>query len=88
MSQSPFRLLSRSYSCQLLTRNQYVLIRAQLLKKLQNNGSVTEEDLIKITEKINGKPAQEIRNAYSGSDWIIILLGVIAALVLAYVLYN
>ncbi len=86
--QSPFRTLSRFYSSQMLTRDQYLLIRTQLLKKLQSEGNVTEEDLKKITDNAYGKPTQEAKISYSPSDWIIISLGVIAAIVLAFVLYN
>lgn len=86
--QSPFRLLSRSYSNQVVTRDQYVLIRNQLLKKLQSEGNVTEEDLEKITNVACGKSTQDVEKKYSSYDWIIISLGVIAAIVLAFVLYN
>ncbi len=86
--QSPFRTLSRFYSSQMLTRDQYLLIRTQLLKKLQSEGNVTEEDLKNITDNAYGKPTQEAKISYSPSDWIIISLGVIAAIVLAFVLYN
>ncbi len=87
-SRSPFRLLSKTYSNQILTRDQYVLIRTHLLKKLQSDGSVTEEDLKKMTDIAQGKSTEDVEKSYSSSDWMVISLGLIAAIVLAFVLYN
>lgn len=87
-SQSPFRLLAKTYSNQLLTRDQYVQIRTQLLKLLQSKGSVTEDDLRKLTNFAQGKSTPKVEKSYSSSDWIIIVLGLFAALVLGFILYN
>lgn len=85
---SPFRLLSKSRSNQLLTREQYVKIRNELLKILQTKGTVSENDLKKITDKMKDKSQPRVDKGYSSSDWIIIALGLIAALVLGFILYN
>lgn len=87
-NQSPFRLLAKTYSSQLMTRDQYILARAQLLKILQSKGTVTEDDLRKIISGSEDKSSPTVEKSYSHSDWIIITLGLIAAIVLAYVLYN
>ncbi len=87
-SQSPFRLLAKTYSHHLLTREQYVQIRTQLLKKLQIQGIVTEEDLKIMTDAAFGKSKPNIEKTYTYVDWIIITLGLIAAVVLAFVLYD
>lgn len=87
-SQSPLRLLAKTYSNQLLTRDQYVQIRTKLLKLLQKNGTVTEDDLRKLTNLAQGKSTPKVEKTYSSSDWIIIVLGLLAALVLGFVLYN
>lgn len=87
-NQSPFRLLAKTYSSQMLTRDQYILARAQLLKTLQSKGTVTEEDLRKIANGNQDKSSPTVEKSYSSSDWVIISLGLIAAIVLAYVLYN
>lgn len=87
-SDSPFRLLAKTYSNQLVTRDQYVSIRTQLLKELQSKGHVTEDDLRKLTDIDDGKPDPSVEKTYSSSDWIIITLGLIAAIVLGFVLYN
>ena len=42
---SPFRLLAKTYENDLISRAQYVEIRAQLLKKLQARGKVKRSDL-------------------------------------------
>ena len=85
---SPFRLLSKTRSNQILTREQYVKTRNELLKILRTRGSVTEEDLQKITDKRRDKSHPKVEKDYSSSDWVIIALGLIAALVLGIVLYN
>ena len=85
---SAFRLLSKTRSNQILTREQYVAARNELLKILQTRGSVTEQDLRKITDKMKDKSQPKVKRGYSSSDWIIITLGLIAALVLGVVLYN
>lgn len=85
---SPFRLLSKTRSNQILTREQYVKTRSELLKILRTRGTVTEEDLQKITDKMRDKSQPKVEKGYSSSDWIIIALGLIAAVVLGVVLYN
>jgi len=85
---SPFRLLTKTYANHMLTREQYVKIRGQLLKKLQNSGKVTEEDLKNFTDITYGNISPPPEKSYSSSDWIIIFLGLIAAIVLGFILYN
>ena len=85
---SPFRLLSKTYDNQMLTREQYVSIRAQLLKKLQQQGQVTDEDLKNFTDIIHGKKSPHVEKSYSSFDWFIIGLGLVAAIVLGFVLYG
>ena len=85
---SPFRLLSKTYASQILTREQYVSIRAQMLKKLQQQGRITEDDLKNFTDIIHGKKSPHVEKSYSSSDWIIIGLGLVAAAVLGFVLYG
>jgi len=85
---SPFRILSKTYANQMLTREQYVSIRAQLLKKLQRQGQVTDEDLKTFTDIIHGKKPPQVEKSYSPSDWLIIGLGLVAAIVLGFVLYG
>ena len=87
-SSSPFRLLTKTYANHMLTREQYVKIRGQLLKKLQNNGKVTDEDLKNFTDITYGNVSPPDEKSYSSSDWVIICLGLIAAIVLGFVLYN
>ncbi len=87
-STSPFRLLSKTYANHMLTREQYVQIRAQLLKKLQTRGKVCEEDLKNFTKITNGGVDPKVEKSYSSTDWIIIALGLAAAVVLGFVLYN
>lgn len=86
--QSPFRLLSKSYASQLLTREQYIKSRNKLLKILQTEGYVSEDDLRKLTDKMEDKSTPRTEKSYSPSDWVIIALGLIAALVLGVILYN
>ena len=85
---SPFRLLSKTYANQLLTREQYISIRAQLLSKLQRQGKIAEDDLKNFTDIIQGKKLPQVEKSYSSSDWVIIGLGLAAAIVLGFVLYG
>ena len=90
-STSPFRLLVKSYANNVISREEYVKIRAQLLKKLQSTGTIEDTDLKNFTLISQGsgsasKPVTE--KSYSASDWIIIILGLTASAVLGYILYG
>ncbi len=86
---SPFRYLAKTYANDLISREDYVLIRAQLLKKLQSKGFIRDDDLqnfIKLAQGSADKPKTE--KTYSSTDWLIIALGIAASLVLGFVLYG
>lgn len=85
---SPFRLLSKTRSNQILTREQYVKTRNELLRILLKKGSVSDDDLKRITDSMGDKSQPKVEKSYSSSDWVIIALGLIAALVLGFVLYD
>jgi hypothetical protein len=85
---SPLRLLAKTYSNELITREQYIEIRAHLLKRLESNGKITATDLENFTNLTQGpEPAPQARS-YTTSDWLIICMGLIASAVLAFVLYG
>ena len=84
---SPFRLLVKSYASNVITREEYVKIRSQLLNKLQATGQIEEEDLNNFTSISQGTPSPKTEKSYSSADWIIIILGLTASAVLAYILY-
>lgn len=85
---SPFRLLAKDHANDLISRKQYVIIRAQLLRKLQHKGRVDMADLDNFSQiSQNGvKPVKS--KTYSVSDWIIIGLGIAASIALGFVLYS
>lgn len=86
---SPLRYLAKAYANDLISREHYILVRGQLLKKLQSKGSIKEEDMqnyIRIAQGKSDKPKTE--KSYSSTDWIIIVLGIAASIVLGYVLYG
>jgi len=85
---SPFRLLAKNYANELVTRNQYVVIRAQLLKKLQKKGNVDRDDLNNFTLISQGSVKHRSSKSYSASEWVIIALGLAAAIAVGYVLYS
>jgi hypothetical protein len=85
---SPLRLLAKTYANDLITREQYVEIRAQLLKRLQTKGHIDESDLKNFSAITQGTEPPEAQKTYTPSDWIIIALGLAASAVLAYVLYG
>lgn len=85
---SALRLLAKNYANDLLTRSQYVMVRAQLLNKLQNKGNIDRTDLNNFMLISQGRAQPENSNSYSLSDWIIIALGIGASIALGYVLYS
>ena len=85
---SALRLLAKNYANDLLTRSQYVMIRAQLLNKLQNKGNIDRTDLNNFMLISQGRAQPENSISYSLSDWIIIALGIAASIALGYVLYS
>jgi len=85
---NPLRLLVKSYSSDLLTRDQYLEVRSQLLKKLALQGSVTHEDLSNFMKIYQDTGDVSANKSYSSSDWIIIILGLLAAIALAFILYG
>ncbi len=85
---SPIRLLAKTYANDLISRDQYIEIRAQLLKKLQTKGSIDESDLQNFTALTHSGDPPRAEKSYTSSDWIIIALGLAASVVLAFVLYG
>ena len=86
---SPFRYLAKTYANNLISREHYIIVRAQLLKKLQSKGYIGDDDLqnfIRLTQGGSEKPRTE--RSYTSSDWIIIALGITASIVLGFVLYG
>jgi hypothetical protein len=85
---SPLRVLAKTYANDLISREQYIEIRAQLLKRLQSKGCIDESDLKNFTALSQGSDTPRAQKSYTSSDWIIIALGLAASAVLAYVLYG
>ncbi len=85
---SSLRLLVKSYSSDLLTRDQYLEVRSQLLKKLALQGSVSDEELSNFMKIYQDTGKVSANKSYSSSDWIIIILGLLAAIALAFILYR
>ena len=85
---SPLRLLAKTYANELITREQYIEIRAHLLKRLERKGKITADDLKNFTALIQGPEPAPTARSYTSSDWLIIGLGLVAAAVLAFVLYG
>lgn len=85
---SPLRLLIKSYDSGLLTREQYLQIRSEILKKLARKGQVTHEDLSNFMKIHQDSGEVTASKSYSSSDWIIIILGLLAAIALAFILYG
>ncbi len=85
---TPLRLLAKTYANDLISREQYVEIRAQLLKKLQSKGRIDASDLKNFTAITQGSDPIPPKRSYTSSDWIIITLGLAASAVLAFVLYG
>jgi len=85
---SPLRLLAKTYANDLISREQYIEIRAQLLKRLASKGRIDNSDLKNFTALMQDSDTPKAQKSYTSSDWIIIALGLAASAVLAYVLYG
>ena len=85
---SPLRMLAKTYANDLISREQYVEIRAQLLKRLQTRGKIDESDLKNFTVITQTSEPARQKKSYTPSDWIIIALGLAASAALAFVLYG
>ena len=84
---SPLRMLAKTHANALISREQYIEIRARMLKKLESKGRIDESDLTNFTALVQKTGGGKSQKPYSPSDWIIIGLGIAASAVLAYVLY-
>ena len=87
-SESVFRHLAISYANALITRQQYVMIRSLLLRKLQSRGTIEDEDLENFSKIADSTDLPKTENSYTASDWIIIVLGIAASAVLGFILYS
>jgi hypothetical protein len=85
---TPLRKLAKTYANDLISREQYVEIRAHLLKRLESKGRIDESDLKNYTVLTQDADTAKAQRTYTSSDWIIIALGLAASIVLAYVLYG
>ena len=85
---TPFRYLAKTYSNELISREHYVSVRAQLLKRLQSKGIVGDDDLQDFIRLAKSEDQPKTEKTYTSSDWIIIALGIVASIVLGYVLYS
>jgi hypothetical protein len=84
---SPLRMLAKTHANALINREQYIEIRARMLRKLESKGRIDESDLTNFTALVQKSNGDETQKSYGPSDWIIIGLGLAAAAVLAYILY-
>lgn len=85
---TPLRLLVKSYSNGLLNRDQYLEVRSQILKRLSSQGKVSHEELINFMKIHQDTEKLSVNNSYSRSDWFIIILGLLAAVALAFILFG
>ena len=85
---TPLRILAKTHANALITRDQYVAIRARMLKKLEARGHIDDSDLSTFTNLVQKSGSEKTHRAYGASDWIIIGLGLVASAALAMILYS
>ena len=85
---TPLRLLVKSYANGLLERDQYLDIRKKLLKKLSSEGHINHKAFQSLMKSYQDQGQISTLSSYSVSDWIIIVLGLMAAVTLGLFLYN
>ncbi|MDJ0832678.1 MAG: hypothetical protein QNJ69_04090 [Gammaproteobacteria bacterium] len=88
MSNSPLRLLVKSYADNMMERKHYLKIRKQLLNKLEFSGSISHEELLEMMEVHKTRKGERLSERYSKSDWLIIALGLTAAAGLGLILFG
>lgn len=86
--ESPIRILVKSYSNGLIEREQYLEIRQQLLRKLSHQGEISQQDLQHLLKRYQENDKTSWLSGYSAADWLIVVLGLMAASTLAYILYS
>jgi uncharacterized protein YqgQ len=86
--ETPLRILVKSYTNGLLSREQYLEVRHQLLRILSHRGDITQQDLQKLLKKYEETDSTSWLSSYSASDWVIVALGLLAAAALGYILYS
>jgi hypothetical protein len=89
LNNRPLRNLVKHFASGNIDRKTYLDIRARLLQRLEEHGSLTDRDLESLlgsSEETTAPPAAP--KSYSRSDWILILLGLGAALALGAILYG
>ena len=87
-NETPLRQLVKNYANGLLDRDHYLEIRKQLLIKLSSEGELVEEDLDNYLKLQQESGKESFWGNYSISDWVIIILGLMAATTLGIFLYN
>ncbi len=85
---SPLKTLVKSYSDDLVSKEEYLHIRTLLLNKLEQKGSISDSDLENYLNLKNVSLNNTSTTRYNFSDVIIIILGLSAAATLAYILYS
>lgn len=86
--ESPIRILVKSFTNGLIEREQYLEIRQQLLRKLSHQGEINQQDLQHLLKRYQEDDKTSWLSGYSASDWLIVVLGLMAAATLAYILYS
>ncbi len=85
---SPLRQLVQAHTEQLITREEYLHIRTLLLNKLEQTGEISSNDLENFLNLKNVSAKNINQPQYSFSDILITGLGLLAAAILAYMLYS
>ena len=84
---SPLRLLVKSYANGLVTRDQYLKIRSQVLKKLAAQSEISHDEVKNFIKIQSDTGELRTRRSYSLSDWVIVGLGLLAAATLASIFF-
>ena len=88
LDDSALRLLVKSYANELLEREQYLKIRKHLLHKLSIDGHIDQKDLQNFMKIYHDTESNNNQSKYSTSEWVIIVLGILAAAALALILFG
>ncbi len=90
LDNTPLRTLVKTFAGGIIDRNEYLDIRSRLLQKLEREGRITDSDLKRLmdAETSRDDDVPVATSKYTATDWILILLGLGAAIGLGIILYN
>jgi len=89
LDNTPLRMLVKTFVSGVIDREEYLAIRARLLQKLETSGQLSDKDLRQLLNSHDDQDQPVApSSSYTPTDWLLILLGLGAAIGLAVIFYG